>query len=145
MHKNAKLTPAGRALLVQRIVEQREWRAAVAAAFGVSPRTVGKWVRRWQREGSSGLLDRSSRPRRCPHQVPGRVVRRIERLRRRRRTGPEIAALLGRPVATVGLVLRRLGVCKNTQTRALCEQANPRTWPGRRSTCAALLSGGSLG
>jgi transposase InsO family protein len=112
VHKNAKVTPAGRALLVRRIVEQRARRAAVAAAFGVSVRTVGKWVGRWQREGSPGLVDRSSRPRGCPHQVPGRVVRRIERLRRQRRTGPEIAALLGRPVATVGLVLRRLGLSR---------------------------------
>ena len=122
VHKNAKLTPAGRALLVQRVVEQRARRAAVAAAFGVSPRTVGKWVGRWQREGSPGLVDRSSRPRRCPHQVPGRVVRRIERLRRQRRTGPEIAGLLGRPVATVGLVLRRLGLSRR---RALEPQEPP--------------------
>lgn len=130
VHKNAKLTPAGRALLVHRIVEQRERRAAVAAALGVSSRTVGKWVRRWQREGSPGLLDRSSRPLRCPQRVPGRVVRRIERLRRQRRTGPEIAALLGRPVATVGLVLRRLGLSR------LCA-LEPREPPRRYERAAA--------
>ncbi len=108
VHKNAKLTPAGRALLVERVVREQARRAAVAAAFGVSPRTVTKWVQRWRREGAAGLLDRSSRPRRCPHQVPVRLVRRIERLRRRRATSPEIARTLGLPVATVGLVLRRL-------------------------------------
>ncbi len=112
VHKNAKLAPAGRALLVARVVEGRERRAHVAGAFGVSARTVSKWVRRWQVSGAGGLADRSSRPRRCPHQVPGRTVRRIERLRRRRWTGPAIAQRLGVPVSTVGLTLRRLGLSR---------------------------------
>jgi transposase InsO family protein len=42
--------------------------------------------------------------------VPARVVRQIERLRWRRGTSPEIARALGLPLATVGLVLRRLGL-----------------------------------
>jgi len=122
VHKNAKLTPAGRALLVERVLTQRQRWAVVAVGFGVSKRTVGKWVRRWQAEGNVGLRDRSSRPHHCPRQVPGRVVRRIERLRRRRRTGPEIAAVVGLPVATVGLVLRRLGL---SRLRALEPRGRP--------------------
>jgi transposase InsO family protein len=110
VHKNAKLAPAGRALLVARVVEGRERRAQVARAFGVSARTVSKWVHRWQVSGAGGLADRSSRPRGCPHQVPRRTVRRIERLRRRRWTGPAIAQRVGVPVSTVGLTLRRLGL-----------------------------------
>jgi transposase InsO family protein len=110
VHKNAKLAPAGRALLVRRVVVSRERRAAVAAAFGVSARTVGKWVARWQYEGPPGLVDRSSRPRRSPRQVAPRLVRRVERLRRRRWTSPAIATALGLPVSTVGRVLRRLGL-----------------------------------
>jgi transposase InsO family protein len=107
VHKNAKITPAGRALLVQRVVAGGR-QAAVAAAFGVSARTVGKWVRRWRVEGMSGLVDRSSRPRRCPHQLRPRQVQRIVVLRRRRWTSPAIAQQLRLPVSTVGLVLRRL-------------------------------------
>ena len=107
VHKNAKIAPAGRALLVQRVLAGGR-RTAVAAAFGVSTRTVGKWVRRWQGEGSGGLVDRSSRPRRCPHQLRPRQVQRIAALRRRRWTGPAIAQRLQLPVSTVGLVLRRL-------------------------------------
>jgi transposase InsO family protein len=107
MHKNAKLVPAGRALLVQRVIGG-ERRAAVAAALGVSARTVGKWLRRWRVEGAPGLVDRSSRPRRCPHQLRRRQVQRIEHLRRRRWTSPAIAQQLRLPVSTVGLVLRRL-------------------------------------
>ncbi len=110
VHKNAKLAPAGRALLVARVVVGHERREQVARAFGVSPRTVTKWVGRWQVSGPGGLADRSSRPRGCPHQLPGRTVRRIERLRRRRWTGPAIAQRVGVPVSTVGLTLRRLGL-----------------------------------
>lgn len=110
VHKNAKLTPAGRALLVGRVIEQGVGRAAVAAAFGVSERTVTKWVRRWRVEGPPGLVDRSSRPRRCPHQLRRAHVRRIERLRRRRWTSPGIAQALGLPISTVVLTLRRLGL-----------------------------------
>ena len=109
VHKNAKLAPAGRALLVQRVVTGQR-RAAVAAAFGVSARTVGKWVRRWGVEGPPGLVDRSSRPQRCPHQLRARQIQRIERLRRRRWTSPAIAEAVQVPVSTVGLVLRRLGL-----------------------------------
>ncbi len=110
VHKNAKLTPAGRALLVRRVLEQRTQRAAVAAAFGVSERTVAKWVRRWRLEGVAGLVDRSSRPRRCPHQLSLRQIRQIEHLRRRRWTSPWIAQALSLPISTVVVVQRRLGL-----------------------------------
>ena len=110
VHKNAKLTPAGRALLVRRVLVERARRAGVAQAFGVSERTVAKWVSRWRREGPPGLRDRSSRPRRCPHRLAAAQVRRIERLRRRRWTSPWIAHALGLPVSTVVVTLRRLGL-----------------------------------
>src|SRR6516162_11116962 len=43
VHRNAKTTPKGRALIVQR-VEVDGWSVAqTAAAFGVSARTVHKW------------------------------------------------------------------------------------------------------
>ena len=109
LHKNAKLAPAGRALLVQRLVGGQQ-RARVARAFGVSERTAAKWLRRWRTEGAGGLVDRSSRPRRCPRQLRPRTVERIARLRRRRWTGPAIARQLRLPVSTVGLTLRRLGL-----------------------------------
>jgi len=110
VHKNAKLTPAGRALLVRRVVVDGTRRAAVAAGFAVSERTVSKWVQRWRAEGAGGLHDRPSRPRHCPRQLGRRWVRRVERLRRRRWTGPQIAARLGLPISTVSCTLRRLGL-----------------------------------
>ncbi len=84
--------------------------AAVATAFGVSVRTVRKWVERFRREGPEGLKDRSSRPHRLHQPTPEAVVAEVERLRRQRWTGKQIAAELGISPATVSRILRRLGL-----------------------------------
>ena len=110
IHKNARLTPHSRAELVRRVLEEGQTRKAVATAFGVCPRTVRKWIGRFQAEGPEGLQDRSSRPHRLHRPTPAPIVRRIEALRRERRTGQQIAAELGVSAATVSRVLRRLGL-----------------------------------
>lgn len=112
IHKNAPLTPISRAELVRRVLEEGQPRAAVAAAFGVCGKTVGKWVDRFQAEGPEGLQDRSSRPHRLRRPTPAPVVERIEALRRERRTGQQIAAEVGVSKATVGRILKRLGINK---------------------------------
>lgn len=43
-HRNARLTVHGRALLVQRVIEEGWAAARVAEAMGVSRPTVYKWV-----------------------------------------------------------------------------------------------------
>ncbi|MGH9904553.1 MAG: leucine zipper domain-containing protein [Pyrinomonadaceae bacterium] len=43
---------------------------ATASAAGVSVRTVYKWLARYRNEGLSGLIDRSSQARGCPHGLP---------------------------------------------------------------------------
>ncbi|PVM82441.1 leucine zipper domain-containing protein, partial [Caulobacter endophyticus] len=81
VHENARLTPVGRALMVDRI--EQGWSVARAAeAFGVSRRTVGKWLARHRRGGERRLHDRSSAPRRCPRRIPAGVVDQIQALRR---------------------------------------------------------------
>ena len=110
VHKNAKLTPAGRAELVARVLFEKQSVVGVGRSMGVSPGTVRKWVRRYRAEGERGLQDRSSRPKRSPRRLAKKVVQRIERLRRRRLTGLEIAAHLELAVSTVSLWLRRLGL-----------------------------------
>jgi transposase InsO family protein len=110
IHKNAKLTPAGRAELVRRVRVEGKRVQQVAQAMGVSRRTVYKWLSRYQVEGERGLLDRSSRPRRSPRQLSAKLVRRIQQLRRRRYTGLRIAEELGLAISTVSLWLRRLGL-----------------------------------
>jgi transposase InsO family protein len=111
MHKNARLTPFGRERIVRQI-ESGQTPEAVSKAAGVCPRTVRKWIERYRREGLAGLQDRSSRPHRLRHPTASVVVEEIERLRRERWTGKQIAAHVGVSPATVSRVLRRLGLNK---------------------------------
>ena len=83
---------------------------AVGEAVGVCPRTVRKWVGRYQSEGLAGLQDRSSRPHRLHRPTAQAVVDRIEALRRQRLTGQAIAAETGVSAATVSRILKRLGL-----------------------------------
>ena len=110
IHKNAVLTPAGREILVRRVLDEGHTPMAVATAMGVCVRTVRKWVGRFQAEGVAGLQDRSSRPHRSPARTPAPIAEQIAALRRQRRTGAEIAAAIGRSKATVFCVLARLGM-----------------------------------
>jgi len=110
VHKNARLTPAGREAMVRRVVEGGQTPQAISQAVGVCPRTVRKWVRRFRAEGVSGLQDRPSRPHRLHRPTPPEIVARIEALRRQRWTGVQIAHETGVSKATVSRVLRRLGL-----------------------------------
>jgi transposase InsO family protein len=109
IHKNARLTPLGRARLVK-LVLGGQTPQAVSEAAGVCPRTVRKWVERYAEDGLAGLQDRSSRPRRLHRPTPQPVVERVEALRRQRLTGKAIAAEVGVSPATVSRVLKRLGL-----------------------------------
>lgn len=112
VHKNARLTPHSRAEVVRRVLQENQRPASVADAMGVSARTVAKWVARFRREGTAGLVDRSSRPRQLHRPTPRTVAEQIERLRRRRFTGKQIAKDTGVSSATVSRVLRRLGISR---------------------------------
>jgi len=109
MHENARLTAHSRADLVRR-VQAGQPVTAVAKAFGVSVRTVRKWVARFEAEGPEGLTDRSSRPHRLYRPTPAAVVEQVEARRRQRWTGKQIAAEIGISPATVSRILRRLGL-----------------------------------
>ena len=109
VHKNARLTPSGRALLAERIETGWTTRSAAQAA-GVSVRTARKWLGRHRLGGEHRHHDRSSAPRRCPRRTEPRRMAEIEALRRQRMTGPQIARTLGMARSTVGLILRRLGL-----------------------------------
>jgi transposase InsO family protein len=110
VHKNARLTPAGREIMVRRVVEGGQRPEAVSAALGVCPGTVRKWVERFRAEGLAGLQDRSSRPNRLRRPTPPDTVARIESLRRQHWTGAQIARATGVSKATVSRILCRLGL-----------------------------------
>ncbi|WP_165609388.1 leucine zipper domain-containing protein, partial [Mycobacterium alsense] len=107
-HANARLTVHGRALLVERIIDGGRPVAHVAAELGVSRQCAHRWVRRFRDEGIVGLVDRSSRPRRCPCRTPAETETRVIALRRTARRGQDwIGAELKVPARTVSAILRR--------------------------------------
>ena len=109
-HKNASLTPRGREAMARSVVEGGLSKAPAAHQFNTTPKTVAKWVGRFQAEGVAGLQDRSSRPHSSPSQTTPAQCAAIEGLRRQRHTGEQIAAEVGVSAATVSRVLKRLGL-----------------------------------
>ncbi|RQP04037.1 MAG: IS481 family transposase, partial [Paracoccus sp. BP8] len=106
-HRNARLTPAGRRLIIQR--HQQGWKQAhIAAAMGISRRCVARWISRYRAEGLAGLEDRSSRP----HTSPSRTTQRLERLviqlrHDERLSRDEIARRVGLSPRTASRILAR--------------------------------------
>ena len=85
-------------------------KAEAARRFNTTPKTVAKWVERFEAEGVDGLRDRSSRPHSSPNQTAPAACERVETLRRQRHTGAQIAAEVGVSPATVSRILKRLGL-----------------------------------
>ena len=109
-HGNARLTPAGRLLLVRRVAAG-EPQAEATRQMRLSRGTVAKWWRRWVEFGDAGLVDRSSRPDRSPRRTDAATEERICRLRRSTKRGPVyLSARTGVPASTVWRVLRRHGL-----------------------------------
>src|SRR5690349_8943396 len=115
LHANARTCPKSRKLLVKRIEEENWSLVAAAEAAGISERSAAKWRARWRAEGESGLLDRSSAPRRRPTQLAADRLRAIEALRRLRMTAAEIAEVLGMALSTVSRWLARIGLGKRSR------------------------------
>lgn len=110
LHGNAALSLKKRMLLVSRVVDEDWSLTKAAAAAEVSERTAGKWVRRFVAEGRSGLLDRSSAPKRVHNRTDERRIQVIACLRRLRMTGAEIAEVLRMPATTVSGILTAIGM-----------------------------------
>jgi transposase InsO family protein len=109
-HANACLSPNGRLRLAQLVVDRGWTQARAAERWNCSITTVRRWVERYRELGRDGMVDRSSRPHRCPRQTPTRRERRVIGLRVSRRWGPaRIAYLLRMPVSTVHKILTRYG------------------------------------
>ena len=68
VHANARLTPAGRLILVRRIQAGRP-AAHVAAEMGISRTTAYRWWTRYRQEGIAGLQDRPSNAHTHPNQT----------------------------------------------------------------------------
>ena len=107
IHKNAAMTPKGRAHLLREI--DRIGLKPAAAAAGLSERTARKWQRRWASEGAQGLLDRSSRPTHCPRRSDANKLERA-------------VALRGNQHLTYACIAERVGLSRSAVARA-CKAA----------------------
>ena len=108
IHGNARLLPRQRALMCER-VRHEGWTVEEAAdAFGVSTRTVFRWLHRY--DAGDSMSDRSSAPRRVPKRTPAHTEALIDQLRRLRWTSTRIAGELGLATSTVCAVLARHGL-----------------------------------
>ena len=106
-HANARLTPAGRLIMCQRIAAGRPV-AQVAAEMGISRTCGDRWWARYRQAGPAGLLDRSSCAQRHPRRTPAQLEAQVVALRRSRKLGPaRIAPLVGLPTSTGYRVLCR--------------------------------------
>ncbi len=109
-HRNARLTPFGRRLLVDRVRSGRPV-AHVAKEMGVSRQCAHRWINRFNAEGDDGLKDRSSRPHRSPNRTPVDVAQQVLAARREYRFGPDrLSYLTGVPPRTITRILRRHNV-----------------------------------
>ncbi len=106
-HANARLTPRGRLILVERIAGG--WPVSHAArSAGISRQTGSKWWNRYRREGAAGLVDRRSTVRHQARALDAAVIDEVCRLRRQLRVGPHrLAWQTGLPRSTIYAILRR--------------------------------------
>ena len=109
-HRNARLTPHGRRLIVAR-VRAGQPVSHVAKAMGVSRQCAHRWTNRFNDAGDDGLEDRSSRPHTSPNQSAPDVEERVLAARREHRCGPDqLTHEVDVPARTITRILRRNGV-----------------------------------
>ena len=111
IHKNASMTPKGRAHLMREI--DRIGISAASAAAGLSVRSARKWQRRYAAEGPAGLFDRSSRPLRCPRLGdPAKIERAVGLRCNQRLTYEAIAERVGLSRSAVARACKNAGVAR---------------------------------
>jgi transposase InsO family protein len=111
IHKNASMTPKGRAHLVREI--DRIGLKPAAAAAGLSTRTARKWRRRVALHGAAGLADRSSRPHSSPARSCSSKIEQAVGLRRNQRlTYDCIAERVGLSRSAVARACKSCGLAK---------------------------------
>lgn len=109
-HVRARLAPAGRLILVERVLSGRPV-SHVAKEMGISRQCAHRWVSRFRRLGAAGLLDRSSRHRSHPATTSATIAARLLELRRTERLGrDELARRFGVSPSTASRIIARAGL-----------------------------------
>jgi putative transposase len=106
--------------------EEGESISALAEVYGISRKTIYKWLARHQAEGVAGLADRSRVPHASPHRLTGEVIAQIIAARQQWRWGPRklrVKLALAHPnivwpaESTMGEVLKRAGLTHRRKLR----------------------------
>ncbi|MCA1704099.1 MAG: IS481 family transposase [Actinobacteria bacterium] len=71
-----------RYLAVREVLDSAATVTDVAARYGVSRKTVHRWLVRYANEGMGALANRTSRPDRCPHQITAEIEASIVAMRK---------------------------------------------------------------
>ena len=105
---NASLNLHGRHLLNRARPRRRPTSRPCRQGAGMSRQCAHRWVARFRAAGDPGLIDRSSRPHRCPRRTSVAVEQRVLELRHEQRRGQDwIGPEVGLPARTVSAILRR--------------------------------------
>lgn len=100
--------------------------SGLAEIYGVSRKTIYKWLKRHEAEGVAGLADRSRRPRHFPSRLSDEMIAHIVAARQRWKWGPrklrvKLAAAhphIAWPAeSTIGEVLKRAGLTHRRKLR----------------------------
>ena len=136
-HRNALLTPKGRARLVAQIARM----GLLHAAAGISARSARKWQRRFDDQGASGLLERSSRPRRSPRRSdPDKIGRAVALRRTQRLSYAQIAERVGLSRSTVARARQHAGLTSRSRSRnkdSPASKTDPDVRPRRKGNAAS--------
>jgi transposase InsO family protein len=131
-HSNALLSPRGRLHMAKIRVEDGNTIRETARRCNVSTTTVIRWSKRYAEVVAEGreptpadMVDRSSRPHRCPRATKAKLVKKVIRKRCKKRIGP---LELG----------RRTGLAPSTVHRILVEHRMNRLQYMDRATGAVL-------
>jgi hypothetical protein len=109
IHKNARLTPFGRARMVNMVLGGQTPKAA-SEAVGVCSRTVRKGSNASRLKAWPACATAAPIPDHLRQPTPKAIVDRIEALRRQRLTGKAVVAGTGVSAATVSRILKHLGL-----------------------------------
>ncbi len=121
-HEKLPLTPKGREMMVRAVVDQGLSKATAARQFNTTPKTVGKWIERFEAEGVDGLRGRSSRPHSSPSQATPAHVREGRGFAPAAPYRQAHRYEVGVSAATVSRILKRLGLnaCRRWSQLSRC-------------------------
>jgi transposase len=112
--------------LIMVLLSQQDWPATrIAELLGCDPRTVRRWVQRYNQEGTGGLADRPrvGRPRLGSQRLEARIRRLLEQPKGW--TIPLLYLYLGRPAMSLRTLHRRVREVANWRRPRLVAKGDP--------------------